>query len=91
MNKVKSQSTLTWILIVFALLVLVSTLGCARTVLVTEGSPVRLGPNIRGKVYTLQSGVWVLSDTSVPLQEGWYLVPPSFVSENKPLKPSNQD
>lgn len=91
MNKVKSQLTLTWILIVFVMLVLVLMLGCARTVLVTEGSPVRLGPDIRARVYTLQNNVWVLSDNMTPLQEGWYLVPPSFVSENKPLKPSNKD
>lgn len=91
MNKVKLQSTLIWILIVSVMLVLGLMLGCARTVIVTEGSPVRLGPDIRARVYTLQDGVWVLSDNMTPLQEGWYLVPPSFVSENKPLKPSNKN
>jgi hypothetical protein len=57
---------------------------------VTEGSPVRLGPEVKARVYTLQNKVWVLSDNQVPLQEGWYLVPPSFTSDDKyPLKPAN--
>jgi hypothetical protein len=60
-------------------------------VLVTEGSPVRMGPNSKAFVYTLQDGVWTLSNNQVTVQEGWYLVPPAFVQENKPLKPSNND
>ena len=50
-----------------------------------------MGPKVKGLVYTLQNDVWVLSDNQVELQEGWYLVPPSFVSNNKPLKPANND
>lgn len=81
----------TWTLSACVMLVLASMNGCGRTVLVTEGSPVRLGPDIRARVYTLQNNSWVLSDNMTPLQEGWYLVPPSFVADNKPLKPENKD
>ena len=56
--------------------------GCgARTILVPEAAPVRLGPDVRARVYTRVSGEWVLSDNRGPVQEGWYLVPPSFVEE----------
>ena len=50
-----------------------------------------MGPNSKALVYTLQDGVWVLSNNQVTIQEGWYLVPPSFVKENRPLKPSDND
>jgi hypothetical protein len=53
--------------------------GCARTVLVSEASPVRIGPETRGKVYTLVDGEWRMSPHLVTLPEGWYCVPPSFV------------
>ena len=53
--------------------------GCTRTVLVPEASPVRIGPDARCRVYALVNGEWVLSDNSVRIEEGWYLVPPSFV------------
>jgi hypothetical protein len=36
---------------------------------------------VRARVYVRVSDDWVLSDNRVPLQEGWYLVPPSFVEE----------
>jgi hypothetical protein len=83
LNKVKWQSTLIWTLTVCGLLGLGLMLGCSRTVLVTEGSPVRLGPNTKTKVYTLQNGEWILSDNVVQLDEGWYVVPPSFVTQDK--------
>jgi len=57
--------------------------GCSRVVLVTEASPIRLGPDCRARVYTLQSGEWILSDNQVLIPEGWYAVPPSFVAETK--------
>ena len=53
--------------------------GCTRTVLVPESSPVRIGPDARARVYALVGGEWVVSDNSVDLEEGWYLVPPSYV------------
>lgn len=66
----------------FALLALASLAGCGRTVLVSEGSPMRTGEAIRGRVYTLIDGKWVLSGNTVEIPEGWYIVPPSFVEEN---------
>jgi hypothetical protein len=33
-------------------------------------------------VYALIDGEWVLSGNSVELEEGWYLVPPSYVEED---------
>ncbi len=63
-------------------LVLASVAGCgARTILVPEAAPVRVGPDTRARVYTRINNDWVLSDNRVQLQEGWYLVPPSFVEE----------
>lgn len=55
--------------------------GCARTVLVAEGSPIRTGPDAVVRVYALVDGEWLLSANKVSVPEGWYLVPPSFVEE----------
>ena len=57
--------------------------GCTRTVLVAESSPVRVGPDVRARVYMLVGGEWQLGANAVQIPEGWYLVPPSFV-EVKP-------
>lgn len=71
---------------VFVALVLVSMSGCgSRTVFIPEESPIRLGPNAKVRVYTLQQGEWVLSNHQVHLPEGWYCVPPSYVTEKDPL------
>ena len=67
----------------FAALVLACASGCGRTVLVSESSPVRVGPGVRGRVYALVGGEWRLSANAVELREGWYLVPPSFVEEEE--------
>jgi len=40
-----------------------------------------MGPQIVGKIYTLVEGQWVLSETEVKIPEGWWAVPPSFVSK----------
>ena len=64
-----------------AVLLLGFALGCGRTVLVREGSPMRIGPAAKGRIYTRQGGEWILSDDRVAIPEGWYLVPPSFVEE----------
>jgi len=58
-----------------------SAIGCAsgRTVLVTDDSPVRIGPKTTGHVYCMIDGDWVLSDDRVQLPEGWYAMPPRFV------------
>lgn len=62
-------------------LAVASATGCARTVLVTEGAPVRIGPNARARVYALERGEWTLSQNPVAIPEGWYVVPPSFVDD----------
>ena len=63
--------------------VLLFASGCTRVVLVPEQSPVRIGPCARARVYALVNGDWVVSDNAVRLEEGWYLVPPSFVEATK--------
>lgn len=72
---------LLWIGVLWAALVVGFAGGCARTVLVPEGAPVRIGPRVEGRVYARVDGEWELSDNRVELPEGWYLVPPSFVEE----------
>jgi hypothetical protein len=59
--------------------VAVSAIGCARTVLVNDEAPIRLGPNVRGRVYVFNGKDWELSMNSIALPEGFYLVPPRFV------------
>jgi hypothetical protein len=76
--------TPTTIVIWSAVLALGSASGCSRAVLIPEGSPTRIGPDARSKVYYLDvSGEWKLSDNRVTLPEGWYLVPPSYVDQEK--------
>lgn len=54
--------------------------GCAaRTVLVPESAPIRIGPETRARVYVRVDGEWILGDNRVTVPEGWYAVPPSFV------------
>lgn len=62
-------------------LVLGCASGCARTVLVNPGSPVRIGPNAMARVYALEGDEWRLSENAVALPEGWYLVDPSFTED----------
>jgi hypothetical protein len=57
--------------------------GCSRVVLVTEASPIRIGPDCRAQVYTLIDGEWRLGDNRVVIPEGWYAVPPSYVDSEK--------
>jgi len=65
-----------------ALLLASGSVGCTRTVLVSEDSPIRTGPEVRARVYTLDpDGKWLLGDNEVAIPEGWYVVPPSFVEE----------
>lgn len=73
-------SILLLIVIAFAAVALGFASGCAsRTVLVSESSPTRAGPEFKGRVYTLVDGEWRLSAHPVEIPEGWYMVPPSFV------------
>lgn len=70
------------ILLAFVVLVLASASGCgSRTVFIPEESPIRIGPDTRARVYTLQQGAWTLSDNRVTIPEGWYAVPPSYVAD----------
>lgn len=56
--------------------------GCGpRAVLVPESSPVRIGPNVKGRVYVREGNEWTLSANDVAIPEGFYLVPPSYVDE----------
>jgi len=56
--------------------------GCGpRTILVPESSPVRIGPNVKGRVYVREGNEWTLSANDVAIPEGFYLVPPSYVDE----------
>ena len=52
-----------------------------RTILVPESSPVRVGPNVAGRVYVREGGEWTLSANAVEIPEGSYIVPPSYVDE----------
>ena len=66
----------------YAVLVLVLASGCTRAVLVPESSPIRVGQNVRGRVYVREQGKWIESDNEVQIPEGWYCVPPSYVEDN---------
>ena len=77
------RSTLILIASILSLLVIGFACGCGRTVLVSESSPIRIGPNAKVRVYTLVDGEWTLSPNSVTIDEGWYCVPPSFVEETR--------
>jgi len=62
-----------------ALLVVLCASGCARTVLVPDGSPMR-SVKLTGRVLQRIDGEWVES-SEVEIPEGWYLVPPRFVEQ----------
>jgi len=79
LNAVESRSMPIWIVTVLFLLALGFASGCSRTVLVKEGSPIRMGPDAKAKVYALVEGEWTLSSNAVQIPEGWYLVSPEWV------------
>ena len=64
-----------------AVLVAAFVSGCTRVTLVSEGSPIRVGPETATRVYVYTDGEWVLSDNRVMIPEGWYCVPPSYVED----------
>lgn len=74
---------LLWIALGFAALALAFASGCGRTVLVSEASPIRMGPRTTGRIYALVDGEWRLSNNEVTIPEGWYAVPPSFVEDER--------
>ena len=50
-------------------------IGCGSTKVVfvdTQSQLVRIGPNVKGKVYVLKNGEWILSKNNMQLPEGWY-------------------
>ncbi len=50
-------------------------MGCGSTKVVfvdTHAQMVRIGPDVRGKVYVLKNGEWILSKNKMHLPEGWY-------------------
>lgn len=65
----------------WSVLALASVSGCGRTVLVSEGSPIRVGPRSEIYIYTMVDGEWKLSPNKVHVSEGWYLVSPSYVEK----------
>lgn len=69
--------------ILFAVLVIGFASGCGsnRTVFVPEASPMRIGPDVRARVWVRVDGKWVLSGNQISLPEGWYIVPSSYVEE----------
>lgn len=67
-------------LLCFVALAIGCASGCAsRTVFVPEESPMRIGPRADVRVYHRVDGVWTLSQNTIRIPEGWYLVPPSYV------------
>jgi hypothetical protein len=74
-----------WMLIAIPIacvvLALGSASGCAPTVLVPEGSPVRIGPGTRARIYVMTDGEWRLSPNHSEIPNGWYVVPPSYVED----------
>jgi hypothetical protein len=48
-------------------------------VFVPEESPMRIGPRADVRVYHRVDGIWTLSQNTIRIPEGWYLVPPSYV------------
>lgn len=49
--------------------------GCGSTRVVfvdTQAQMVRIGPDVKGRVYVLKDGEWVLSKNKMHLPEGWY-------------------
>ena len=75
--------TLLLILMSFVAVALAFASGCTRTVLVSESSPIRMGPEVTGRVYVKTGDGWQLGDNEVRIPEGWYCVPPSYVEEQK--------
>lgn len=68
-------------LIGIALLCGVLASGCVsgKTVLVPEDTPVRTGPNVKGRVDFRLDGEWRLTEKDLVIPEGWYVIPPRFV------------
>ncbi len=58
-----------------ALVISTFLLGCGSTKVVfvdTHAHMVRIGPDVKGHVYVLKNGEWVLSKNKLHIPEGWY-------------------
>lgn len=67
------------------ILLIAFAIGCGgtKTVFVNDGTPIRIGPDTRGRVYYLDpdTGIWTLGVNKVRIPEGWYCVSPEDVEE----------
>lgn len=59
---------------VLGLLICATSCATKTVVLDSQADVVRLGPDVRGKVYVWQAGCWTLT-RKVTLPEGWYAGP----------------
>jgi hypothetical protein len=76
------RSILRWTALVFFALAVGCASGCGvRTVFVMDGVPVRVS-KARGTVLVMLDGHWT-ETAACDLPEGWYLVHPSFVEDEK--------
>jgi hypothetical protein len=56
--------------------ILMTSCGTTRAVLVPPGDLVKIGPDVRGQVYTWNGNDWILSDNKIVIPEGWLCGPP---------------
>lgn len=77
MKQPAQQSHKTASQLILSLLILCVS-GCAnpRVVLVPPGEVIKVGPDIKGRVYVNTDKGWQLSDNKVTIPEGWYVLPP---------------
>jgi len=50
---------------------IVTGCGTTRAVFIKDGDLIRIGPNVKGRVYILKNGEWLLTKP-IKLPEGWY-------------------
>lgn len=46
--------------------------GTTKTIFIDQSDLVRIGPDVRGRVYVRVDGEWILGKNRVRLPEGWY-------------------
>lgn len=73
-----------WTVAVFVLLVLAFALGCgSRAVFIPDQSPMRIGEPTRMRVWMMVDGQWTLSANKIEVPEGYYIVSPRWVEDEK--------
>ena len=71
----RQMGKLTRICVIAFASVFASSCGTTRVVFFdTHEAMVRIGPDVRGKVYFQRDGEWILSKNKVSLPDGWYAV-----------------